>query len=93
VTFFEEGQGSMLAEVEAVRAHYAASSGLGGFAIHRYREPYLGGSVAWPERNAAWLSLPAVPALGRGGRLASRRSCHGNPIAEGRDSSGTRACS
>jgi hypothetical protein len=70
VTFFEEGQGTLIDEVALVSAHYARSPGFGGFAVHRYGASYLGGGPGWPEHNPAWLGAPEIPALGMAGRFA-----------------------
>ena len=69
MTFFEEGQGVMNAEAQLVAAQFAGSAAFGGFAVHRYGEPYLGGVPDWPETNTS-LSTPSAPALQPGGRVA-----------------------
>lgn len=57
-TFFEEGEGQLNSEVQAVLDHFGILSGLGGFAIHNYQNSYLkDNSASWPQTNS---SFPVV---------------------------------
>ena len=49
VTFFEEGQRALNREARRVARHFGG--GFGGFAIHRYKDSYLGRLRGWPPAN------------------------------------------
>ncbi len=51
VTFAEEGQSTLNAELDLVRQAFHDEAGFGGFSVHFYRNEYLKGTADWPTTN------------------------------------------